>query len=279
MFGALLTIASLGVGAAVVLEARAVPPGSATAEPTTPGAVTIAATSVLALDSSEAGSQRGTASLGGEVRRQLQADVVLDVSGGRPLGEISVRRIGETEVAVLRVARQNEGMRGAAVKARELVRTASNGTELVVVTIEAGPDGTAADRRQKGKDPAAFAHRLIDAGADLVVDLGLAPHGGLEWYEGRLIAYGLGGDTAGETAGIDAPQGLSGILRITLTPAGSWVSGRLLPVHTSVAGNAKSDLAPGVFSAIRTQSRADFGPSAVRVGRNGFLRPPAGDKA
>ena len=78
--------------------------------------------------------------------------------------------------------------------AQHLVRTAAARADLVVVQMHAGAEGTAYQHVGRGGetylgerrgDPAAFAHAVIDAGADLVV--GHGPHllRALEWYRGR----------------------------------------------------------------------------------------------
>lgn len=85
--------------------------------------------------------------------------------------------------------------------AQELVRRAARLAELVVVTMHAGAEGTAAAHVRRGAeiyegenrgDVVAFSHAVVDAGADLVI--GHGPHvlRGMEWYRGRLIAYSLG---------------------------------------------------------------------------------------
>ena len=273
--GALLTIAALGVGAAAVLEAQAIPRVSDSAKPQKSGVVTIAAAGGLAFGTGEVVSKRESANREHDLRAQLQADVVLDVHAGGAWDEISVRRIGKTDVAVLRFPEKSMGKRGSAAEARKLVREASVGTDLVVVTLEAGTRGPLSRGRKPGwKRPEAFAHGLIDAGADLVVGRDPAELRGLEWYKGRLIAYSLAGGSADESVTERARQSMNGILRITLTPAGTWIEGRLLPLRFERAEDANLSLASDTFGAIRAQSRADFGSSAVRVLRNGSLRPP-----
>ena len=82
-----------------------------------------------------------------------------------------------------------------------LVRSAAKRADVVVVYMHAGAEGAAADHVSGGSEtylgeprgnPAAFAHAMIDAGADL--GLASGPHvlRGMEWYRGRLVAYSLG---------------------------------------------------------------------------------------
>ncbi|MBA2545258.1 MAG: CapA family protein [Solirubrobacterales bacterium] len=81
--------------------------------------------------------------------------------------------------------------------------------------------------QQRG-DSRAFAHTVVDAGADLAV--GHGPHvlRGMEWYRGRLVAYSLGNFSAYKNFALAGPSAVSGILRISLgamaagAAAGSW---------------------------------------------------------
>ncbi len=270
MFGALLTIAALGVGAAVLLEARAVTTVSGEFEH---GGVTIAAPSVAGALTA------GTTSLSSDARTRLQADLVLDASIGGAPGEISVQRIGGTEVAVLRLTKKAIGRKGLP-KARALVRQAGDDADLVVVVLETKSHRGSAENALKGTaNLERIAHALIDSGADLVVARGRADVEGLEWYKDRLIAYEVGDGP--HDGGDEAPAagGVNGVLRVTLTPAGSWIDGRVLSLDVDGATAPEVEAGADAFNVLRTQSRAHFGASAVRVEASGSLRPPTSERA
>ncbi len=85
--------------------------------------------------------------------------------------------------------------------AAALVADLDDTHDIVLVSVHAGAEGAAASRVPKRReiylgedrgDVHAFAHRMVDAGADLV--LGHGPHvaRGLELVNGRLVAYSLG---------------------------------------------------------------------------------------
>jgi hypothetical protein len=120
-----------------------------------------------------------------------------------------------------------------------------------------------------------FAHRVIDAGADLV--LGSGPHvlRGMEWYHGRLIAYSLGNFLGNGTLSIGGILGVSGILHVTLKTNGAWVGGDLTPIRLVSPGVPAIDSAEQAHGVVRDQSREDFGPNGMRVTRTGVLLPPA----
>jgi hypothetical protein len=167
-------------------------------------------------------------------------------------------------------------------RAASLVRRAAAHADVVVVYMHAGAEGTAAthvtghEEHYLGEDrgnPERFAHRMVRAGADLV--LGSGPHvlRGMEFYRNRLIAYSLGNSASYRNFDTSGILGDSVILRVRLGPHGGFRSGRLVPVRLDAAGHP----APGgaAKGEVRALSRADFGVRAARISRTGRISPPA----
>jgi Bacterial capsule synthesis protein PGA_cap len=203
---------------------------------------------------------------------------------GRP-GQITVVSVDGVRVAVIGFApypwAQSLTDIGAA---RRIVQRAKNEADLVVVLMHAGAEGS--DHRHVGfstewflgenrGNARAFAHTVVDAGADLV--MGSGPHvlRGMEWYRGRLIAYSLGNFLGNGTLGIGGILGASGILHVALAPDGGLVRGDLTPVRLVSPGVPTVDPAEEAHGIVRTLSREDFGRNAVRVTTTGKLLPPA----
>ena len=149
---------------------------------------------------------------------------------GRP-GEIAVRRVGRTRVAYVGFApyRWAQDLLDLPA-AQKLVRRAARKADVVVVTMHAGAEGSDRAHVEPGPetylgeprgDSVAFAHAVVDAGADLVA--GSGPHvlRGLEWYRGRLIAYSLGNASGYRTLSTAGTLGLSAVLDVTLGPRGA----------------------------------------------------------
>src|SRR5437763_3337065 len=85
--------------------------------------------------------------------------------------------------------------------ARRMVAAAAREADVVIVMIHAGAEGSGQTRVPYGSETflgeprgnsRAFAHAVVDAGADLVVGSGPHVMRGMEIYRGRLIAYSLG---------------------------------------------------------------------------------------
>jgi hypothetical protein len=168
--------------------------------------------------------------------------------------------------------------------AERLVKQADRWADVIVVTFHGGAEGPDAARVPRGMetylgeergDLRAFAHAVVDAGADLVV--GHGPHvlRGMEWWNERLIAYSMGNFAGNHTFRIDGPRGVSGILTVTLRGDGSWVKGQLAPTALVGDGAAVADPAEAAHGVVRELSKQDFGKRAIQVSPAGVLSPPA----
>ncbi len=218
---------------------------------------------------------------------QAETVAALDRAGlrhtGRP-AEIAYGRVGRTRVAVIGFApypwaqdlRELPG-------ARRLVHEADEHADLVIVTMHAGAEGHEHAHMRPGTefflgenrgDPIAFAHAVVDAGADLVV--GHGPHvlRAMEWYRGRLIAYSLGNFLGNGTLNVSGVSGVSAILKVRLRPDGSWAGATLVPMRLSPAGLPAPDRSGAAKGVVRRLSSEDFGRRGMRVSRAGALLPP-----
>lgn len=168
--------------------------------------------------------------------------------------------------------------------AAALVRGLTAEADLVVVSFHGGAEG--ADRQHVPPGPEAFlgedrgdvrrfARAVVDAGADLV--LGHGPHvvRGLEVYRGRLVAYSLGNFATYGGFNLAGPNGLSLVLEATLAKDGTFLRGRIHPARQDRPGGPKPDPSGAVIGAVKQLSEEDFGASAVMVGGDGALAPPA----
>ncbi len=199
-------------------------------------------------------------------------------------GQIARLRAGPVRVAVVGFAPYDIVQNMLDIPAaRALVRRADRWADIVVVTMHGGTEGVGADRVPRGPetylgeqrgDPRAFAHAVVDAGADLVA--GHGPHvlRGMEWYRKRLIAYSLGNFAGHKTFNVSGRGAVSGILTVTLRGDGTLAKGRLAPIRLVEDGVPVPDAAEAAHDVVRELSRADFGRRAVDVSRVGELLPP-----
>jgi len=164
--------------------------------------------------------------------------------------------------------------------ARALIRQADAHADIVVVAMNAGAEGVAAqhltgsteyfDGEDRG-DPERFARMAIDAGADLII--GYSPHvlRAMEIYRHRLIAYSLG-DFAGyrnfATAGA---LGISGILHVKLGADGRFLSGRLVSTELDSDDRPLLDPDDRADALVEELSREDLARRGAHVAPDGTV--------
>ena len=195
---------------------------------------------------------------------------------GRP-HEIAYQRVGKIRVALVGFApyswAQDPNDHAAA---RRLVREADAHADIVVVTMHAGAEGSSRGTTPRTTEHylgenrgnvRAFAHAVVDAGADLVA--GHGPHvlRGMEWYRGRLIAYSLGNFAGYKVFALSGPLSVSGVLRVTLRGDGRFAGGTLVPTRLTADGTPALDPGGHAHDLVRTHSRADFGGTRLRSRR------------
>jgi hypothetical protein len=201
-------------------------------------------------------------------------------STGAP-GQITVLTVKGTRVAFLGFAPYPWAARLDKIpSAVALVKKAATMADLVVVAIHAGAEGSSATHVPRGIEyflgenrgnSRAFAHAVVNAGADLVV--GSGPHvlRGIEQYHGRLIAYSLGNFAGYRNFALGGTLSLSGILRVTLRPNGGWDAGRLIPVVLRGAGLPALDPSNASVRLVARLSKEDFGANAAHFAPNGVI--------
>jgi poly-gamma-glutamate capsule biosynthesis protein CapA/YwtB (metallophosphatase superfamily) len=162
-----------------------------------------------------------------------------------------------------------------------LVRKARAQADLLIVGLHGGAEGASATHVPHGRetflgedrgDLRAFARTAVAAGADLVV--GSGPHvvRGMEFVDGRLVAYSTGNFCGyGGVFAENATTTPTAILRVTLRADRTLAAARIVPTRLRDDGTAAPDPEGRAIALIRSLSTADFGPSAAQVGADGTV--------
>lgn len=167
--------------------------------------------------------------------------------------------------------------------ARRVVQEAARKADLVVVSFHGGAEGTDAQHvpkqteifigEKRGNLPA-FAHTVIDAGADLV--LGHGPHvlRGMEVYKDRLIAYSLGNFATYGWFGLKAETALTMILEAEIAADGKFIKGKIHPGRQEGRGGPILDKTNRTaIATVRNLSAQDFPASAPSIKDDGTILP------
>lgn len=167
-----------------------------------------------------------------------------------------------------------------AVHAQELIRSAKQQAELVIVYMHTGAEGsnathvTGTDEQYLGENrgnPQQFAHSAIDAGADLVVASGPHVLRGMEYYRGHLIAYSLGDFAGYHNFATTGTLALSGILRVSLSADGRPATATFTSIRLNASGRPAIDPASAAATLVNQLSAADFGSSAAVIAPSGDI--------
>lgn len=154
--------------------------------------------------------------------------------------------------------------------------------DIVIVTFHGGAEGASmmhvpfAEEEYFGEprgDVAMFAHRMVDAGADLV--LGHGPHvvRGMQRYKDRLIAYSLGNFATYYGISVDGAKGIAPILLTTLDGEGRFIEGRIVSTVQLRPDGPSIDEDSRALNLIRGLSDEDFGDSGLQFATDGRVLP------
>ena len=189
------------------------------------------------------------------------------------IGRTPVRILGFSYLSLHNSMRDPSGI--------ELIRRLQ-GPGPIVVSVHSGAEGEAAmhvhnrDEIFYGENRGnlvSFAHKAIDAGADLV--LGHGPHvpRALELYRGRLIAYSLGNFVGYRMFNVSGKKGISFVLEARLNHRGEFLDGRLHPIRLRAPGLPEPDPSAAAVALVRKLTRADFPRTPLMFTRDGRFRP------
>ena len=154
--------------------------------------------------------------------------------------------------------------------------------DVVIVTFHGGAEGVRALHTGQGpeflgSEPRgnlrAWAHAVIDAGADLVV--GHGPHvlRGIEFYRGRPIAYSMGNFLTYRGFNLEGPLGITAVLQVELSGDGDFRAARLVPLIQRPREGPVPDSSGAALDLVRRLSEEDFGAAAATILPDGTVHP------
>jgi len=154
--------------------------------------------------------------------------------------------------------------------------------DIVIVSFHGGAEGVAAanipfaEEEYFGEprgDVVVFAHRMVDAGADLLI--GHGPHvvRGVERYKDRLIAYSLGNFATYYGISVAGIKGVAPILTATLDGEGRFVEGVIVSTVQLRPDGPSIDNKRRAFNLMRGLSVEDFENPGLVFLPDGSLLP------
>ena len=164
-----------------------------------------------------------------------------------------------------------------------LIKMLNDSCDIVIVSMHAGAEGSKFNHITRKNEifvgenrgnPYSFAHRAIDAGADIV--WGHGPHvvRAVDLYKDRFIAYSLGNFATYGTININGISGYAPIIEVETDRSGKFIRGK---IHSAIQHKGKGpiwDSSYRVAKEIRDLTHQDFPESSLSITETGdmFLR-------
>ncbi|MEM1193388.1 MAG: CapA family protein [Pseudomonadota bacterium] len=117
----------------------------------------------------------------------------------------------------------------------------------------------------------AFAHAVIDAGADVV--FGHGPHvtRAAELYKDRFIIYSLGNFCTYGRFNLRDVAGYAPVIRLKLKTDGTFVDGDVIPIYQRKSHGPKIDPQQRAVTKLIALTNSDFPETDLRIDANGKL--------
>lgn len=165
-------------------------------------------------------------------------------------------------------------------RAQAIVKSLAEKTDIVIVSFHGGAEGAAHQRVPKRTetfygenrgDVHAFAHGVIDAGADIV--FGHGPHvtRAVELYKDRFIAYSLGNFCTYGRFSLAGPAGIAPIIAVSVNDEGSFIEAQITPTYQLKHHGPKIDPQKRAINTITELTQADFPNSPLLISKEGLI--------
>ena len=149
----------------------------------------------------------------------------------------------------------------------QVVKKLNTFCDIVIVSFHGGAEGqshthiTRTHEQFLGQDRGdvyEFAHKAIDAGADIV--LGHGPHitRAVDYYKGRFIAYSMGNFCTYDKFNINGISGMAPIFSLNVSKKGEFLSGKVIPTRQFDRGGPVYDSSASVIKEIQRLTKEDI---------------------
>lgn len=163
----------------------------------------------------------------------------------------------------------------------QLVKQLKAQADIVIVSFHGGAEGAKFEHVPKKKeifygenrgDVYAFAHAVIDAGADVV--LGHGPHvtRAVEVYKNKFIAYSLGNFCTYGMFSLKGPNGMAPLLQLKINSNGDFLFADVVSVKQDKVNRLRLDPQNGAFNKIRSLTDSDFPGHRLSFSESGHIR-------
>ncbi len=165
-------------------------------------------------------------------------------------------------------------------RAKAIVESMVDQTDLIIVSFHGGAEGAShqnVPRRTEtyyGENRGnvhAFAHAVVDAGADIV--FGHGPHvtRAAELYKDRFIIYSLGNFCTYGRFSLNGPAGIAPLIQLKVNRQGAFISGEVIPIYQQKTHGPKVDPQKRAIAKLHELTRQDFPETDLMISPEGKL--------
>jgi len=166
-------------------------------------------------------------------------------------------------------------------QAQEIVKNLSQKCDIVIVSFHGGAEGPdhqhvpKATEKYLGEDRGnvyEFAHKVIEAGADIV--FGHGPHvtRAVEVYQNRFIAYSMGNFCTYRRFNLKGVNGIAPIFKVFVDKSGNFLQAKITATKQPHPGGAVLDKNKTVIGIIQNLSKTDFPENPIKIDADGWIR-------
>lgn len=164
--------------------------------------------------------------------------------------------------------------------AKQLVKQLKAQADIVIVSFHGGAEGAKFEHVTKRNElfygenrgnVYAFAHAVIDAGADVV--LGHGPHvtRAIEVYKNKFIAYSLGNFCTYGMFSLKGPNGIAPLLQLKINSKGDFLYADIVSVKQDKINRLTLDTNHGAFKKIIALTNADINNHGLKFSEAGRI--------
>ena len=165
-------------------------------------------------------------------------------------------------------------------RAKQIVSKLVETTDIVIVSFHGGAEGVKNQRVPKRTETFygenrgnvhAFAHAVIDAGADIV--FGHGPHvtRAMELYKDRFIIYSLGNFCTYGRFSLSGAAGIAPIISLEVDEAGAFIKGQITPIYQQKTHGPKVDPQKRAITKLIELTAADFPDTPLEIKKDGQI--------
>lgn len=162
----------------------------------------------------------------------------------------------------------------------KLVKELETQVDIVMVSFHGGAEGAQYQHVKRKSETFYgenrgnvydFAHKLIDAGVDIV--FGHGPHvtRAMEVYKDRFIAYSLGNFCTYKQFSLSGVNGLAPIVKVFTDKKGKFYKAQLTAIQQTAPGGVALDKQKRVIDLIRNLTKADFPEVKIKIDEQGLI--------